>query len=424
LLIFFYRYPYFFLFRIGYVANKGRGTVAGKPWLTWLLNVGRVVRGLFWYGETHLRHNLPGRSFLDPIQSILALLGAWSLLRQKLDLRAVFLWLWLLVTLLPSILSGDAPHFGRLSGAAPPLAILVGSGAIWLGRRLTVVSGQWLVGSGVATESHHSPFTVHRLLLTVFCLLFTASLFSTGRDYFVRYANHPQLAADFYLPDWRLGQYAAAQPAAADLYLTPTQEEMATIYFALADPERLHSYNGAAGLIPAGEAGKPAVYLARPEAERALAALAAYFPAGEIRAEREQFIAFHVPSQAPRLLVEAETTVSFADAITLRGWSLTQEENRLHITLAWQGERELDLAYTAYIHLLDEAGELVAQRDRPPAGYPTFDWRPGELVLDSYSIPVSPDLPPGPYTIGTGFYYLPTRQNLGETAVLTPSWRP
>jgi 4-amino-4-deoxy-L-arabinose transferase-like glycosyltransferase len=61
LLLFFWRYPYFFVFRIAYVANKGRGTVEDQPLLTWLLNVGRMVRGLYWQGETHLRHNLPGR---------------------------------------------------------------------------------------------------------------------------------------------------------------------------------------------------------------------------------------------------------------------------------------------------------------------------------------------------------------------------
>ncbi|MCA9954843.1 MAG: hypothetical protein KC434_09005, partial [Anaerolineales bacterium] len=70
ILLFFWRYPYFFVFRIAYVANRGLGTVEDRPLLTWLLNVGRVVRGLYWQGETHLRHNLPGRPYLDPIQGI------------------------------------------------------------------------------------------------------------------------------------------------------------------------------------------------------------------------------------------------------------------------------------------------------------------------------------------------------------------
>ncbi|MCZ7668392.1 MAG: hypothetical protein M5U34_14970 [Chloroflexi bacterium] len=116
----FARYPYFFIFRIGYVANKGTGVVEGQPWLTWLLNVGRVVGGLFWQGETHLRHNLPGRPYLDPIQALFFMTGLLYCLsvivrrksrRTPYAPRLIFLLLWLLVMLLPSILSGDAPHF-------------------------------------------------------------------------------------------------------------------------------------------------------------------------------------------------------------------------------------------------------------------------------------------------------------------------
>ena len=58
--------------------------------------------------------------------------------------------LWLLVMLLPTILSGDAPHFGRMTGAAPVIAIFIGLGAEW-------VSGQ---------------YSVNRLrLMQYFCLL-------------------------------------------------------------------------------------------------------------------------------------------------------------------------------------------------------------------------------------------------------------
>ncbi len=136
LLLFFLRYPYYFVFRIAYVANKGKGAVEGKVWLTWLLNVGRVLRGLLWQGETHLRHNLPGRPYLDLIQAILFLLGLIGALRRVLRPRFQFLLIWFGVMLLPSILSGDAPHFGRLSGAAAPTAILVALGAEWLYERL------------------------------------------------------------------------------------------------------------------------------------------------------------------------------------------------------------------------------------------------------------------------------------------------
>jgi 4-amino-4-deoxy-L-arabinose transferase-like glycosyltransferase len=399
LLLYFARYPYFFVFRMAYVANKGVGAVEGRPYLTWLNNVWRVVGGLFWQGETHLRHNLPGRPYLDPIQSILFVIGLVVNGRAWRNPRAQFLFLWLLVMLLPTLLSGDAPHFGRMSGAAPVIAILIAIGLAQLSQLL------------------HSQFTIHNSQFILLSLL-AASLFFTTRDYFFRYATHPQLAADFYLPDWELGQYAAAQPADAALYFTPTQEEMATIYFALADPERLRSYAGGQGLVPLGEEGQTAVYLLRPTATQSLADLQAVFPTGHVAETRPDFIAFHVPPAAPRLLTDQTTPISFADAIILRGWQIEPTDETLAVTLVWQAQTPISQDYTAFVHLLNETGELIAQLDRPPAGYPTSTWRVGELVRDTYRVPLPPDLPPGQYTVQTGFYSWPELVRVGETAVI------
>lgn len=421
ILLFFARYPYFFIFRIGYVANKGMGAVAGKPWLTWLLNVGRVLRGFFWQGETHLRHNLPGRPYLDSIQALFFLLGlgysALLILRKRSRithhaLRLIFLLLWLGVMLLPSIMSGDAPHFGRLTGAAPVVAIFVGMGAAWLGYRLAVIGKQWTVDSGQWA-------VVGRVLGWVALgLLLGMSLFLTTRDYFGRYASHPQLEADFYLPDWELGQLAAAQPADTMLYLTPTQEEMATIYFALADPERMRSYSGAAGAIPAGVADQPSLYFVRPDDGASLHNLQTYFPDGVTQPEQNGFIPFAVSAETPRTSGLTAVDAAWAEQIKLVAWSLTPDEGQLRLTLAWQALAPIDIDYTVFIHLLGENGPPVAQSDRPPGGYPTSNWQPSEIVVDTFVVELPPDLPPGTYTLQTGMYDLTTLERLG-TAVLT-----
>jgi len=399
ILTFFFQYPYYFFFRIGYVANKGKGAVEGKAWLTWLLNIGRVFRGFFWLGETHLRHNLPKRPFLDPIQSIFFIIGTGQLLLQKLNIRTVFLWLWLLIMLLPSIMSGDAPHFGRLTGAAPVVAIIIGVGMAtaysWISRR-------------------------HRhAAVAILAIALLASTVITIRDYFGTYANHPQLAADFYQPDWAMGQYAAAQSTDTTLYLIPTQEEMATIYFALAAPERIGSYTDTGNLIAAGIADKPSLYLLRPDDQAAITHLTRFFPDGVMSDEQDGFLPFHVSSAATEsALAEAtaqESTASFANTIKLNGWKTTQDGDQLHLTLVWQAMNAIPRNYTAYIHLLDQDGNLVAQQDRPPAGYPTSNWRIGERIVDTFAIPLPVD---GVYTLQTGFYDSETVERVGETAVL------
>lgn len=412
LLIFFARYPYFFIFRIGYVANKGLGTFEGRPWLTWLYNIGRVVRGLFWQGETHLRHNLPGRPYLDPIQALFFVLGLVATVRAWASpqrLRYLFLWLWLIIMLLPSILSGDAPHFGRMSGAAPPLAILIALGAAWAWERLVAVC--W---TGIQVR----PLAVAVLLLAA---LISAGL--TIRDYFGRYRNHPQLAADFYLDEWRLGQAAAAEPAGTMLYLTPTQEEMATIYFALGgERTAIANYNGGVGAVPAGQPNQPAVYFLRPGETAALERLQNYFPDGQVEETEFQATLFRVPAGVPRLPGSNPTDAGFSngtDTLALLDWTVTEVEegeDTLFVTLYWQAAGPVAQRYTAYVHLLDEAGSLLAQDDHQPAGFPTIDWRPGEIVADTFTL-LLPDTA-GTFTVQTGFYDALTLAPLGELLVL------
>ncbi|MBK9054197.1 MAG: hypothetical protein IPL78_25780 [Chloroflexi bacterium] len=408
LLLFFARYPYFFIFRTGYVANKGLGAVPGKPWLTWLGNIGRVFAGLFWQGEGHLRHNLPGRPYLDAIQAIFFLLGIGQMVRPTQDktgprwlsLHYFFLLIWLAVMLLPTLLSGDAPHFGRMTGAAPVIAIFIAAGAIWL--------VQWL-------RQHLSP----QLSVLIPLSFFLISGAITGYDYFSRYANHPQLSEFFYVEDWELGQYAAAQPANTIMYLTPTQEEMATIFYALeGQRERLHSYYAPGGVLPLGRPGEPLLYLLRSGDEATLQQLRDYFPTGVVDAAATSFIPFHVPADAPRIQAENMTNELWSGQIRLAGWSQAQEDNQLVVALYWQAEVEMERSYTAFVHLLDENGQLVAQLDRLPGGYPTNDWQPGELVMDKYVVTLPDSLPIGSYTVETGFYYLPTLESLGPPAQL------
>ncbi len=400
LLLFFLRYPYFLVFRMAYVANRGKGVVEGAPALTWLYNVGRVIGGLFWQGETHLRHNLPGRPYMDLIQAALFAVGFARGLRFWRKPEYAFLLIWFGVMLLPSILSGDAPHFGRLTGAAPAVALLVAAGGTWLAEKL----------AGTTTQRWLAPAAI--LLLCV------GSLFLTTRDYFGRYAAHPDLARDFYQGDWGLGLYAAALPPDTVLYLTPAQEEMATIYFALAGVDRLRSFNSQDGLIPAGIPDRPSTYLIRPTNGGALENLRAFFPEGQTGESGQAYIPFHVPAGAPRVRTQFTTDSDFGGVIRLVGYETTLEGSSLWVTLAWQATVAPPLDYTAFVHLLGPDGALAAQLDRPPAGYPTSDWRPGEIVVDHFRVDLPDDLPPGDYSLQTGFYDPATTTRLGDAAGL------
>jgi 4-amino-4-deoxy-L-arabinose transferase-like glycosyltransferase len=402
LLLFYARYPYFLVFRTTFVANKGLGTVPGKPWLTWFGNIGRVALGFFWLGEGHLRHNLPGRPYLDPIQFALFVPGFVVTLRRFLRPRDAFLLIWFGVMLLPTLLSGDAPHFGRMTGAAPAIAMLLAAGAGHLVAWLRL----WLPA---------------RPVIATTLLLLAVSAIWTGRDYFAGYGRHAQLDDAFYLADWQLGQFAAAQPPEAALYLSPAQEEMATIYFALANEwQRLRSFNAAAGALPLGMPGSPAVYLVRPSEDAAFTTLGAFYAEVAPGERQADYVPFFVPGDSRRLRAEQRTAVNWGGTISLVGWSQEVAGVDLVVTLYWQAQSRLERNYTAFVHVLDGEDRVVAQLDRQPGGYPTGEWRLGEMVVDVYRVPLPSTLAPGTYTVQTGFYYLPTLERLDEPATLLP----
>ena len=75
------------------------------------------------------------------------------------------------------------------------------------------------------------------------------------------------------------------------------------------------------------------------------------------------------------------TTATFGDDVpffALPGYRLEQDGGALRLTLIWQAVYAPG-DYIRFVHLLDAAGNIVAQADGAPAGdsYPTGQWQPG-----------------------------------------------
>jgi hypothetical protein len=87
---------------------------------------------------------------------------------------------------------------------------------------------------------------------------------------------------------------------------------------------------------------------------------------------------------------------------------------RLDLELRWVGLRWMDDSYTLFVHLLDQDGRLIVQRDGLPLGgvFHTYKWVPGQVVTDWYQLPLPPDLPPGDYTLSIGAYHAMTTHRL------------
>jgi hypothetical protein len=110
--------------------------------------------------------------------------------------------------------------------------------------------------------------------------------------------------------------------------------------------------------------------------------------------------------------IDRELNATLGEAVKLVGATITEPEapgEALRVTLIWQGLSPPAADYIAFVHLVNEAGEVVAQSDAVPAaanqngGYPTSRWVAGEVVLDERSLALPADMA-GSFRLLVGMY--------------------
>lgn len=112
--------------------------------------------------------------------------------------------------------------------------------------------------------------------------------------------------------------------------------------------------------------------------------------------------------------VQTPIEVEFGERIMLLGYDRALLDGQLQLTLFWQAERSLDQNWTVFVHVLDGAGTLVAQRDSQPQDgrYPTSVWDQGEVVGDRLELGLPADLPEGAYRVVVGLYLAESSERL------------
>lgn len=123
------------------------------------------------------------------------------------------------------------------------------------------------------------------------------------------------------------------------------------------------------------------------------------------------------PDEIPPGVVQLNA--DFGGKIQLLGCHLDREKvgpgETLGITFYWQGLVEMKEDYYLFIHLLGRRGELVGHEDSYHGwgSYPTSLWRPGEIIADTYRLPISEDtLAPSLIRVDIGLYDPITGQGL------------
>ncbi len=353
-----------------------------------------------------------------------AVFGLWSLLRE----RNHRLW-------------GEAVAASLASLVVVLCLILltVGFGGLSYGTRWLVDITPLLFFFAARSTLYRSPS--HRLL---FAALAALSLFSAWQG-----ALDPWGQA---LPPIRLesaasvvGRCVEGLPADTVVYATPPQVRHLPLFPTPVWQSRLHEFDAASGVLPAGDPDQPAVYVLKAGDRATGDLLEATFPQGQWDLIAEGFALYYVPPGVdrvhPRQTLQAEfgrqeeEEQEGATQIQLLGCDPPLETlspgDPLTVRLYWQALAPVDRGYTAFVHLLGPLNQstgtpLWAQDDHQPgqAAYPTDRWFPGEVVLDRFRLLVPADAPAGQYVLTTGFYDLATLQRLvrsdasGDTATL------
>ncbi len=103
--------------------------------------------------------------------------------------------------------------------------------------------------------------------------------------------------------------------------------------------------------------------------------------------------------------------INFGDLIWLEGYAVDYPQplttnDAIRLTLYWRAQRPIEEDYKVFNQVYFGDSPMIAQRDGFPVceSRDTSQWDPGELITDSYLIPINPDAPDGLYRLHTGFY--------------------
>jgi hypothetical protein len=131
--------------------------------------------------------------------------------------------------------------------------------------------------------------------------------------------------------------------------------------------------------------------------------------------KRTSSIEFIPESNLPQ---EATLDVDLANLVHLTGYTLDTSHlypgDTLTVTLRWQAVALLEEDFVVFVHLSDEKGALVAQRDAEPADgrFPTSAWPEGGTFGYSVPLRLPADLSPGDYRLLVGMYRWPSLERL------------
>ncbi|MEZ4661554.1 MAG: glycosyltransferase family 39 protein [Caldilineaceae bacterium] len=408
---FFYQHPAILLMRPTQLAIVGEtGSPADASFWHNVWATLRMFGPLGAPGDLDPRRNVPGLAALNVWLALPFYVGAAFALWRARQPAFGLLLVGLAGLAAPGVFSEYAPHFHRILGAAAPTALLCG------------------VGLDVISRTRIPSIQIAPRLAGLVCVgLVVLGGITSGWNYFKRWGEMPDLFYAFDVGFWELGQWVAAQPADATIYITPRGADHPTIQFALqsTNPQVVHkivSFDGR-HIFPYSEAPQSAENYVSIEHEdfRTPLLLPGILPKAAIvysvvddAGGTYANVYTRQPNEAAQRLPQHPLDATLGDGIRLIGYDVQPAElvagQVLYLQLYWQTTQTPQADWTVFTHLLiaqaDGQFKQVAGHDSQPGegSLLTTQWSAGWRILDEVQILLPTDLVEGEYLLQAGMY--------------------
>jgi len=383
-------------------------------------NVSGALLAFVWpgYGDQFLAYNIPGRPVFEAVTAVFFLLGLLVCLWNWKKPPFAFLLLWFGAGILPSLITGATANTTRNLAALPAVYLLPAVGFMELFR------------------SQMGPILKRPIFIAAALLWLLLAGFISGRDYFVRWANMPDVRGAYQVNLVTALNYLAAQETPppivmSTVYPGPAHDSSIALVLRPHAADDLHWVDARRALLwPDGAGGYALIPTSTPP-DPAFSPFLRPLASQSLRPD-DLDPGFTLYELAPNPVdVKGTAVANFNDAVRLLDGRWLDDEVLAGETAVYQTTWQVldptrigpvmpptftpDTVF--FTQVLTPEGSVLAQQDTLDA--PSWAWRPGDIFVQLHTITVPPETPPGAYSTITGIYDRASLQRLptqtGET---------